>query len=199
MDQRLQQPQMSEAFRTDYRMTVEAFHAFLADRPDWEKWELIDGEAIVQASPKLRHQQIVGNTLFEIERARRETAAKWIVIGGIGTRVLDDAYNELIPDVVIMPAGGDDLSNWTLDVLVAFEVLSPGSVRRDMVRKRAVYQRMQALTHYMVVAQDRREVTVFARDAGFEPRKLTDDDVLEIPQLGIVLPLAEIYRDIRLD
>lgn len=190
---------MSEAFRTDYRMTLEAFHAFTADRPHWEKWELIDGEATVQASPKLRHQLVVDNVAFQLGLIRRETSANWLSFAGVGTRIVGDNHNEVIPDVMILPAGGDDLSNWTYDVIAAFEVLSPGSVRRDMVRKRAIYQRMPTLTHYVVVAQDRREVTVFARGDKFSPQQLTGDDVLEIPPLGIFIPLAEIYRDIPLD
>ena len=190
---------MSEAFRTDYRMTLEAFHAFTADRPHWEKWELIDGEPTMQASLKLRHQLIVDNVAFQLGLIRRETSANWLSFAGIGTRIVSDDHNEIIPDVMILPAGGDDLSNWTYDVVVAFEVLSPGSVRRDMVRKRAIYQRMHALTNYVVVAQDRCEVTVFARAEDFSPRTLTGDDVLEIPMLGIAIPLAEIYRDIPLD
>ena len=180
-------------------MTLEAFQAFTADRPHWEKWELIDGELTMQASPKLRHQHIMGNILFAIEATRRQIQADWIAIGGIGTRIPSDDHNEIIPDVMILPADGDDLSNWTYEVIVAFEVLSPGSVRRDMVEKRGIYQRMPALTHYVVVAQDRREVTVFARADGFSRKQLTGDAVLDIPTLDIRLPLAEIYRDISID
>ena len=190
---------MSEAARTDYRMTLEAFQGFTADRPHWQRWELIDGEATMQASPVLRHQQIVGNILVQIESTRRRIGADWMVIGGIGTRVAGDDYNEIIPDVMILPRG-DDLANWTYDVIVAFEVLSPGSVRRDMVRKRTIYQRMQALTHYVVVAQNRREVTVFARERDFSPVTLTEKDAgIELPTLGVSLTVAEVYRDVSLD
>lgn len=188
---------MSEAFSEDYRMTIEAFHAAIDDRPHWEKWELIDGEAILQATPAKRHQVIAANLIITLGNLRRETGARWDVIGGIGTRVSGDDHNEIIPDVMILPPG-DDLTNWTYDILVAFEVLSPGSVRRDMVRKRAIYTRMPKLTHYVVLAQDRREATVFARNVGFEPRKLTTGGI-ELDPLGVRLLLEEIYRDIPLD
>jgi Uma2 family endonuclease len=155
-------------------MTLDAFEAFTKDRSHLEKWELIDGEAIMQASPKTRHQH-----------------------GGIGARVADDNHNEIIPDVMILPQVGDDMSNWTFDLLVAFEVLSPGSVRRDMVRKPTIYRRMPALMHYFVVAQDQREVTVFARAEGFVRRTLSGA-VLQVDELGIAVSIAEIYRGIRL-
>ena len=188
---------MSEALQNGYRMTVEAFHAFTADRPHWEKWELIDGEAIVQATPAKRHQIIVSNLLSDLDRFRQANGADWLSIGGIGTRVKDDAHNEIVPDVMILPRG-DDLENWTYDILVAFEVLSPGSVRRDMVRKRDFYTRIHSLTHYFVLAQDRREATVFARSDRFRPRTLRDEDQIEIPDLRVSLSLAKIYRDVSL-
>ena len=34
-------------------MTVEEFYAFTDTRPDNEKWELIDGEPILNASPRI--------------------------------------------------------------------------------------------------------------------------------------------------
>ena len=42
-------------------MTVEEFYAFTDARPDEEKWELIDGEPVLNAAPGNRHQLILGN------------------------------------------------------------------------------------------------------------------------------------------
>jgi hypothetical protein len=69
-----------------------------------------------------------------------------------------------------------------------------------MVRKRSFYARIESLTHYVVLAQDRREATVFARSSGFEPQVLNAADAeLEIQPLAISIPLADIYRDVPLD
>ena len=55
---------------------------------------------------------------------------------------------------------------------------------------------MPSLTHYVVIAQDAIDVVVFARDVGFAERRLRSlDEALELPSLGISLPLSEIYRD----
>ena len=40
-------------------MTVGEFYAFTDTRPDEEKWELIDGEPILNASPSDFHQKIL--------------------------------------------------------------------------------------------------------------------------------------------
>ena len=40
------------------------------------------------------------------------------------------------------------------------------------------------------------DVVVFARDTGFAERRLQSlSDTLDLPSLGISLPLSEIYRD----
>lgn len=189
---------MHEALQSDYRTTIEAFHAFVDDRPDDEKWELIDGEIVLNPTPTNRHEIVVHNLEVELELQRRRLKASWQIHGGIGTRHRGDQHNEPVPDLMIVPKP-TAVANWTYDALVVFEVLSPYSVRRDMVRKRAFYREIDGLTHYIVVAQDRREATLFSRADGFEPKILNAADAtIEIEPLGISIPLADVYRDIPL-
>jgi Uma2 family endonuclease len=119
------------------------------------------------------------------------------VLPGLGVRVSDVSRPE--PDVLIIPrAGGslDPLGRDRSDVIVAFEVLSPSTEARDLRWKRAAYLSLPSLTHYIVVAQDRIEVAVFARDADFAERRIRSiNEAVELPGLGISLPLAEIYQD----
>ena len=42
-------------------MTVADFHAFLAHRPDQERWELIAGVPMMMVPPKLAHNRIASN------------------------------------------------------------------------------------------------------------------------------------------
>jgi Uma2 family endonuclease len=106
------------------------------------------------------------------------------------------------PDVVIIPRSGasPDLGERDRsDALVAFEVLSPSTEDRDLRWKRAAYTSLASLTHYVVIAQDAAEVVVFARDNGFAEKRLRSlNDSVEVPALGILLPLAEIHRGIGL-
>jgi Uma2 family endonuclease len=187
----------TEAPAGDYRTTIEEFRAFIEDRPDDEKWELIDGDIVLNPTANNRHQIIIGNLLFELEGARRRSKASWLAHVGIGIRHRLDDHNEPIPDLMIVPITSD-IFNWTYDVLVVFEVLSPISRRRDMVHKRNFYTRLDSLPHYVVLAQDRMEATVFARAEGFVPRTLTSPDSLDLAALGASLPLSEIYRDVPL-
>src|SRR5918993_64641 len=190
---------MERTLQDDFRTTLDSFHAFLDTCPDREKWELIDGEPILHATPSRRHQIIVGSLLFELETIRREARATWQPLIGIGTRIPDDRENEIVPDIMILPRVSE-ATNWTYEVLAAFEVLSPDSVRRDMVRKLAFYRRVEHLTHYVVLSQERRQATLFARNAGFSPRVLAEDGAtIKIEPLGIALRLADLYLDVATD
>ena len=189
---------MGQARQSDFRTTIEAFRAFIDDRPDDEKWELIDGEIVLNPTANNRHQRIARNILYELETICRSTTQSWEAIPGISSRHPDDQSNEPIPDAMIVPRSSD-IFNWTYDILVAFEILSPFSLRRDMVHKRNFYTRIESLSHYIVLAQDRIEATIFSRSDAFSPKTLVAaDDRIEIAPLGVSLSLAEIYRDVPL-
>jgi Uma2 family endonuclease len=178
-------------------MTVEDFFALTDTRPDNEKWELIDGEPILNASPSGLHQQILVNLMIVLGMIQRRQPQSWETTPGIGVRV--SATRLPVPDVFILPAGTirhDPYSRETRDVLVTFEILSPSTVERDLRWKLMAYTSLPSLTHYVVIAQDAVDVVVFARDAGFAERHLRSlGDSLELASLGISSPLAEIYRD----
>ena len=178
-------------------MTVEEYFAFTETRPDNEKWELIDGEPILNASPSRSHQTIFWNLALLIGTIQRQRPQSWEASPGVGVRVSDTSLPE--PDIFIVPAGSarrDPYGRETSDVLVAFEILSPSTAERDLRWKRTAYTSLPSLTHYVVIAQDAVDIVVFARDAGFAERRLRSlADTLELPALGISLPLAEIYRD----
>ena len=178
-------------------MTVEEFYAFTDRQPDEEKWELIDGEPVLNASPNPLHQWIVRNLIVAIVKREPRHGATWGVLPGIGVRVSN--VNRPEPDVMILPRTGQSIDPHRRDrndVIVAFEVLSPSTEDRDLNWKRTAYTKLASLTHYVVVAQDAVDVVVFSRVAGFVEQRLQSlDDSIELTSLGISLPVEEIYRD----
>ncbi len=70
-------------------MTVEEFYAFTDTRPDEEKWELIEGEPVLNAAPSDMHQWIVKNVVLALGIRERELNAPWAVLPGLGVRVSD--------------------------------------------------------------------------------------------------------------
>ena len=183
---------MSRLAHSDDKMTVEEFLAFVAARPDEEKWELIEGEPIMNAAPAYLHQRIVRNLILTL--GRHETpACAWAVIPGISVRLSD--ISAPVPDVMVRPR--DFLKGVICDdMIVAFEVLSPSTAKRDLRWKRKAYAILPSLMHYVVIAQDAVEVLTYDRAHGFVERRIGDlRDKVELQALGIALPLAHIYGE----
>ena len=177
-------------------MTVQEFYAFTDTRPDDEKWELIDGKPILNASPSPLHQLIAGNIIAALSASELEHSLPWRVVPGFG--VLASDTNRPEPDVMVVPAELFHLHPLPRDTkdALAFEVMSPSTSRHDLKWKRAVYTAMPKLAHYVVVAQDVIEVVDFARAEGFAERRVNSlKSVLDLPALGVSIPLARIYRD----
>jgi Uma2 family endonuclease len=177
-------------------MTVAEFLAFTDMRPDEEKWELIEGEPVLNATPSEFHQQIVGNVLFLLGFIERQQERSWKAIPGIGVRVSDTDLPQ--PDIIVRPKDppkGNPMSRECDDIIVAFEILSPSTRDRDLRWKRNAYVALPSLTHYVVIAQDEVEVVVFGRELRFPVERLNRaDESLSLPALDISLPFSEIYR-----
>jgi len=120
-------------------MTVEEFYAFTDTRPDEEKWELIEGEPVLNAAPSDMHQWIVKNVVLALGIRERELNAPWAVLPGLGVRVSDKDRPE--PDILVIPSEHrrPERRRDRSDVIVAFEVLSPSTEGRDLSWKRKAY------------------------------------------------------------
>ena len=117
---------------------------------------------------------------------------------GIGTRVPVSRNSLPQPDAFVKsgPATG---SNVTDDALVLFEVLSRSNTRTDQSWRRRVYARIPKCGHYVTVSLKTPEVVAYDRAAGWAGRTVTDlGSSLDLPVLGVSIPLAEIYCDTSL-
>lgn len=173
-------------------MTAEDFFAFTATRPDEEKWEMIEGDPVLNAPPSFLHQIIARNLIVLLDQAARDSAANWTVLPGIGVRLSE--IDVPVPDLLIRP--NDDLKGVECsDTMVAIEILSPSTANYDLRWKRKAYATLPSLSQYIVVAQDAVEIVSFDRAAGFAERRFEKAEAtLDLPVIGARLPLREIYR-----
>ncbi len=82
--------------------------------------------------------------------------------------------------------------------VVVFEVLSPNTSRTDRIEKLQEYQATASIQRYIILEQDSIAATVFSRmGADWIARAHTEGDVLQMPEIGIELPLSEIYADME--
>jgi Uma2 family endonuclease len=180
--------------RQDGLMGLRAFKRFTDLRPDEERWELRDGIPVMNPTPTNFHQIIVSNLLFELGREARRQGDRWHVFPG--TNVVPDTEkpNAPIPDVAAR--FGDPLhSSFLTDIVLAVEVISPDSRRRDLERKPLLYAAIASLAHYVVVDTRSPVITLFDRAAGFAPRAFSDpDQPAPLPAIGSDLRPREIYR-----
>ncbi|MDP3071745.1 MAG: Uma2 family endonuclease [Opitutaceae bacterium] len=77
------------------------------------------------------------------------------------------------------------------------EVLSPSTENTDLREKKLNYMQAPTLEEYVIVAQDRREVTIFRRATGWEGEIHTAPEaVVEFRSLKQAMTVAEIYEDV---
>jgi len=81
--------------------------------------------------------------------------------------------------------------------LLCFELLSAGTSRIDRIEKLREYQATPSIRRYVLLEQDSTAVTVFSRlGSDWIAHALTEGDVLQMPEIDIEIPLAEIYADV---
>lgn len=87
-------------------------------------------------------------------------------------------------------------------VVVVFEVLSPSSGRIDRILKVREYAAVPSIRRYVILESTGVGITVLDRsspDETWRTAVLTADDVLHMPEIGIEIPVAEIYDGIEFD
>jgi Uma2 family endonuclease len=179
----------------DEQMTIEEFLALTDSRPEGERWELIEGVAIMSPSPVDDHQTIVANMVTALMLHKRQTGARWLPMPGIGTRVPVSPRSLPQPDVFVKETPNAGLPT-TDDALVLFEVLSRSNTKSDQAWRRKVYASVPNCQHYVTVSLKAIEVIAYDRGTGWKPRAVTNlRGSLDLPAIGFAMPLAEIYLD----
>lgn len=182
------------------RVSLTDFEEMLADRPEDEKWELIDGhvyKSMVGAA--WEHHVIIDNIGLAISNHLR---AK-----GLPCRVfresfyLKKAFDDLaaLPDVMVRCGPMKPGQTSVEDPMILFEVVSKGSQARDRMNKRVAYQRLPSLQHYILVERDSVLIDHYIRrDDGWhgEPPLDALSATLSLAAIDLTLPVAEIYRDV---
>ena len=99
------------------------------------------------------------------------------------------------PDGQIVCGSGEPRATFTTTPVVVFEVVSPGDEGRDRVVKLNEYKWIMSLQTYVILEQDRPAATVLRRaGTGWGAGEAVGpQDVLVLPEVGIDVPLAELY------
>ena len=167
---------------------------YLATEEDRDiRHEFLNGEVYAMAGTTVDHHRIAGN-IFGALHSHLHGKTCEAFMNDMKAHI-ELAHGEWFyyPDVMVNcdPSGQKKLYCDTPAVIV--EVLSPGTKRIDQQEKLLACQAIPALHTYVVVAQNRREVAVFRRAAGWAKETPPADGALVIPELEFSLPLDAIY------
>ncbi len=173
---------------TTHRLTYEDLELIPQER-EGDRHELIDGELIVSPSPAPVHQIIVKNLTVQLALHIDPRFLGTLMPSPIDVKFSPD--NVLIPDLVFIArdrpdAIGDKAVLSAPDLII--EILSPGSRRRDLGAKRALYARF-GVAEYWIVDPAARSVRVLSLTAGrYEEIPIGDDRMVHsrvLPELAL--------------
>lgn len=177
------------------RITMEHFLALTHDRPDKEKWELIDGVPIMMAPPSLVHQRISKNIERMLDARLLVSKPEWQADREIGVLLPDDERYSPEPDVTVIDADVELGQIYATRFYFVAEVLSNSDKQWMRELKITYYQSYPACVGILFVRQDRIEADLHVRAEGWTVRTLVvRADRIEIPVIGDIGRLEELYK-----
>lgn len=128
----------------------------LQDTPDdARRYELIDGILLVSPGVVALHQRVAAR-LFTLLADLCPPDLE--VLGPFTLRLARNT--EVIPDLAVIRPGPDPLPRYPRDILLAVEVLSPSTRRRDLTLKKQVYADA-GIASYWVIDPDQPSLVVY--------------------------------------
>lgn len=179
-------------------LTPEEYLAF--ERASETKHEYVAGEIVAMVGASRRHNLIQSTTLTSLNNPLVTRPCEIypsdmrVKVGALGVYTYPD-ITVVCGDVELEDAEQDTLLNPT----VIIEILSPSTAPYDRGLKFHRYQLIPSLQDYLLIAQDRPLIEHFSRgDAGrwVLAQGASGGDQIQLPSIGCVLDLAEIYRKV---
>jgi Uma2 family endonuclease len=169
--------------------------------------------ALERTSP-VKHEYLAGQLFAMVGVSRRHSLITLAIASGLRSRLaggpcevhtqdfklrleIDRADAFYYPDVMVA-CGGEGIEDYYLrNPRLIVEVLSPTTEAIDRREKALGYRRITTLKEYVMVAQDRCEVTFQRRSDGFRPAILSERSaVAEFRSVGVSLALEDIYSGV---
>ncbi len=186
---------MQQKLPINDQLTVEEYLDMTDTRPDDERWELIEGVAVLNASPTNFHQIIANNIGHALATWKENHDVAWVPLLGIGTRVPVSPRSLPQPDMQVMSLQPTVESRETSDSLVLFEVISKSNTRTDQAWRLKAYSSIPNCQHYVTVSKTKPAISRYDRATGWTAVAITGlGSSLELPALGVTIPLNLIYR-----
>jgi len=171
-----------------------------------QRYELIDGEIYLLASPSFTHQVVVNeiswhfNNYFKGKPCRSLTAPLDVRLFGYATKFEEDP-NVVQPDVVVICDEDkvNEKNKYEGIPTLAVEVLSPSTKAKDLVAKLNLYMKSGVLEYWVVSLENKSILQYsFSKERDIDNlRSLQQGDTIQstvFPDLEI--PLPDIFSEI---
>jgi Uma2 family endonuclease len=134
-------------------MTYAEYRQMEFEEDDQDQYELLNGILMKKGSPTIQHQRISGNIYFKMRLFIEEKALGEVFAAPLDV-VLDD-HNAPQPDVFFVSKKRSYILNETEQAVIGIpdlvvEILSPGSIKKDRVEKKAIYERFSVPEFWLV-------------------------------------------------
>ncbi|HEX8316417.1 MAG TPA: Uma2 family endonuclease [Flavisolibacter sp.] len=143
-----------ETVISNTKVSVREFREMLFDNDDDNYYEIIDGEMIRKSAPTPMHQRISRKVMVIIDRFISEKKTGEIFQSPIDVYL--DEYNKPQPDLVFVSESKKAII--TNDGIVGvpdliIEIISPTSIIRDRIEKKALYEKMSVPEFWLIDPQ----------------------------------------------
>ena len=188
------------SFKLKPRFTPEEYLAL--ERKAERKSEYFNGEIFAMSGASPQHVLIVTNVVAEL-RGQLKTRPCTVYSTDLRLKV-SAAGLHTYPDVIVVcgePQFDDDHKDTLLNPTLIVEVLSESTKDYDRGGKFEQYRMIESFVEYVLIAQDKRHVEHFVRQAGnrwllSETNRL--EDTIELTSIACNLMLTEVYDKVEL-
>ena len=191
-------------YQSTRRISYEEYMA-LVESSD-QRYELIDGEVYLLASPSFRHQIVLNEIAWHFQNyfrgkpCRPLTAPLDIKLFGLATKFEEDP-NVVQPDIMVIcdqdKVTADNKYEGTPTLLV--EVLSPSTRGKDLAIKLNLYLK-SGVSEYWIVDPDMKTVVqyTFTKDREIESMQTfgEKDAVNSTYFTGLTVPMPEVFAEV---
>jgi len=174
----------------------------LAEFLEWEerqplRYEFDGVGPVAMVGGSVRHAQIQRNLAFALTARLRGKPCQFL---GSDLKIQTEEDHARYPDGIVICSpltGGETIVDAPV---VIFEVLSPSTTNTDRFVKAREYQGMPSVKRYVMLEQDSINAVVYARPGETWTHEiLVADSILALPEIGVELPLAELYEGIAFE
>ena len=187
-----------EAMRQAAGMSVEDYLA--AEERSKARHEYLGGSLYAMAGASDEHIALSMNLAFALRHHLQDSPCRVEMSDGKVRLRLAGEEVFYYPDVMVVCDPRDRDRYFKRFPKVVIEVLSESTEAIDRREKLLSYRQIETLEDYVLVAQDKMEVTGFALANGWQPAILRrPDEVLRLASLDFSISLRAIYDRVRLN